>query len=662
VVEARRVGERFVYETSYQLSRRQQGRKDVPHTKDGVGVLIPELFPENEANLIPNVYVSGLSILLTSQPNPRDYLNHTFSSALTLQRGSHTVKTGGLLAVERIKSNLSQETTQGVFLFAPSGGLTAFQHFLRGNPEGACGQLCFYTETDIDVTNRFRSGRYELYLQDTWRVHPTLTLDLGLRYAFYPPVTDEGDMLFTFSPDAYDPAQAASVTGPFGGSVDPQTGNLLNGIIVAGRDSPYGRAVYPADANNLQPRVGAAWAPGGGGRMVVRSGYGMYHDQTPVEMLAEGVESSSFDPFRTDLFVSNAPLSNPGGGSSSPQVWPKHRDVVFQAPGSPVMTPQTRATSDRWVAPRWQHWNVGVQRRVYSAGLIDVGYVGSRGDHLVRYVDLNRPQAPILAASGLPPNFVRPFPGYTEIAMRETTARSQYHALLVSLRHAGRTASVAVNYSLGRNNSDATYDNARFDDPQDPLDKGAEYASAGTDRTQIFTASYVYELPLTREETRGWRKGLLEGWQLAGITRIESGPAARLRVTNCNYRACFPGALRPDQVDEAAAGDQTGLLWFNPAAFVPSPAGEYGDAPVAPFRLPGRHQWDFAISKNVRLGGTTRLQLRADFVNAFNQTQFLDVNTSCSGTTACERPGSTFGQVTSTHPPREIQLGVRFNW
>ena len=89
---------------------------------------------------------------------------------------------------------------------------------------------------------------------------------------------------------------------------------------------------------------------------------------------------------------------------------------------------------------------------------------------------------------------------------------------------------------------------------------------------------------------------------------------------------------------------------------------EYGDAPVAPFRLPGRHQWDFAVSKNVKLGGTTRLQLRADFINAFNQTQFLDVNTSCVGTTTCERPGGTFGQVTSTHPPREIQLGVRFNW
>ena len=193
------------------------------------------------------------------------------------------------------------------------------------------------------------------------------------------------------------------------------------------------------------------------------------------------------------------------------------------------------------------------------------------------------------------------------------------------------------------------------------LDKDAEFAAAGTDRTQMFNASYVYQLPFARAETAGWRKALLGGWQIAGITRIESGPAARLEAINCNYGgSCFPGALRPNQVGDPAAGDQTGLLWFNPAAFVPSPAGEYGNAPVAPFRLPGRHQWDVAVSKNVSLGGSTRLQFRADLINAFNQTQFLDVNTFCGGRATCDPNG--FGEVTSARPPREIQLGVRFDW
>ncbi len=294
--------------------------------------------------------------------------------------------------------------------------------------------------------------------------------------------------------------------------------------------------------------------------------------------------------------------------------------------------------------------------------MIDVGYVGSRGDHLIRYVDINQPQPADVAAQGGAANS-RPFRGYGRIILRETTARSRYHGFLASIRHeAGRAGLATVNYTFSRNKADATYDNSWVDNPQNPLDKNAEFAAAGTDRTQIFNASYVYELPFAREGTRGWRKAVLGGWQIAGITRIESGPAARLQVVNCNYgRSCFRGLLRPNQVGDPGAGDQTGLLWFNPAAFVPSPAGEYGAAPVAPFRLPGRHQWDFAASKHFGVGGTRRLQFRTDLINAFNQLQFLDVNTTCGGMTTCD-PRNGFGQVTSARPPREIQLGVRLDW
>ena len=147
-----------------------------------------------------------------------------------------------------------------------------------------------YSETDLDVISRFQSGRYEVYVQDTWRIQPTVTLDLGLRYAIYPPLTDDSDKLFTFSPDAYDPAQAPTVADPDADYVVAGSGNPFNGLRVAGKNSPYGRAIYGADGNNLQPRIGAAWDPGGVGRTVVRAGYGMYFDQTQVEMFAENVQ------------------------------------------------------------------------------------------------------------------------------------------------------------------------------------------------------------------------------------------------------------------------------------------------------------------------------------------------------------------------------------
>jgi hypothetical protein len=649
VVEARRVGDRLLHEASYQLSSHQQSQKDWLGTKADVGIVIPEFFPANEANLIPFIEVEGLSPIGGSQRRPREYFNHTFSSALTLQHGTHSVKTGGLFALERVNSNLVTEFTQGAFVFQSGGGFTGFQNFLRGNSGGGCGESCSYSETDIDVTNRFRSGRFELYAQDRWRIHPEVTLDLGLRYAFYPPLTDEGNMLFSFSPEAYDPAQAPTFADPNGFYVVSGTGNMFNGVRVAGKNSPYGRAIYAADKNNLQSRLGAAWDPGGTGRLVLRAGYGMYFDQTQVGMFAENVQSSYYDPFRTQRFVSNPSLSNPRGGT------------VIEPYAVP--TPLTFATSEQFVAPRWQHWNIGLQRRLYSRGVIDVGYVGSRGDHLLRYVDINRPQpATFVTQHGAGANPVRPFLGYDQIIQRETTARSRYHGFVASFRHdAGRVGSATVNYTVSGNKADATYDNSKVDNPQNAFDKDAEFAAAATDRTQMFNASWIYQLPFARAETTGWRNAVLGGWQIAGIVRIETGPAARLETINCNYgRSCYPGAIRPNQVGDPAAGEQTGLLWFNPAAFVPSPAGEYGNAPVAPFRLPGRHQWDVAVSKNVSLRGSTRLQVRADLINVFNQVQFLDVNTFCGGRATCDPNG--FGEVKSARPPREIQLGVRFDW
>ena len=357
---------------------------------------------------------------------------------------------------------------------------------------------------------------------------------------------------------------------------------------MAGKDSPHGRAIYAADTNNLQPRIGAAWDPGGAGRLVVRAGYGMYFDQTQVGMFAQNVQESFLRPIshRTVRQQRAALESRRRHGASRP---------------SAVFTPDALATSDPFVAPRWQHWNVGVQRRLYSRGMIDVGYVGSRGDHLVRYVDINQPQPANLVGHGQAAKHCATRSWATALSSCERRRpRAATHGLLASFRHeAGRAGSATVNYTFSRNKADATFDNSEIDDPQNPLDKDAEFAAAGTDRTHIFNASYVYELPFARGPTARLAKEPLGGWQIAGITRIESGPAARIRVGNCNYEGCVFPRIRcgPIKWVTRRLATRAGLLWFNPAAFVPSPAGEYGTRPLRPFRLPGRHQWDIAVSK-----------------------------------------------------------------
>ena len=140
--------------------------------------------------------------------------------------------------------------------------------------------------------------------------------------------------------------------------------------------------------------------------------------------------------------------------------------------------------------------------------------------------------------------------------MRETSATSRYHGLLASFRHeAGRAGSATVNYTFSRNRADATFDNSAIDDPQNPLDKDAEFDEAGTDRTHIFSAFYVYELPFARGADSAWRKALLGGWQIAGITRIESGPAARIQVTNLITTGRFPGTIAAQSSQQSGAGD-----------------------------------------------------------------------------------------------------------
>jgi Carboxypeptidase regulatory-like domain len=651
VSELRRSGSRLMNELSYRWSGRSTSQKNELPTRSGLGVVIPEIFPENEGNLVPNVGIEGVPGFNKLQPNAPKYGNHTLDDTVTIQQGRHMLKTGLQVGFEEVDWNMESLNTQGTFYFGAAGGYTGFQNFMRGNRDGVCGSHCEYFESDTDIKNRLHVRRYETFVQDTWRMLPKLTLDLGLRYAFYPPVTDEANQLSTFSPQAYDPARVPTFL-PEAPVLVLGTGDLFNGVYVAGKNSPYGRAIYASDTNNLQPRLGIAWDLLGDSRLLVRAGYGVYFDQTQVQVFMEDAQSRSGPLQSNRTILWNAPLSNPGDGTAS--------DISFAPP------PRLYAVSDPFVAPRSQHWNVGIQRRLYSRGVADVGYVGAYGDHLLRFVDINTPQPADVLAQGGRVDLARPYLGLGSIYMRETTGFSRYHGLVLSFRHeGGRAGSATVNYTFSRNRADSTYDNSADDFPQNPLDRAAEFADAQTDRRHILTAYYVYELPFARGAEGGWRHALLGGWQIAGITTVDSGPAARV------WALRQPDLLdvewvRPNEVSNPGAGDQSGPQWFDPAAFQAPPAGEYGQAAVVPFRLPGRQQWDFSVSKNLSVVGGARLQIRADFINAFNHTQFLDVGTQCSfGKVTCgPEAGKTidFGSVTSTRPPREIQFGVRLNW
>jgi hypothetical protein len=616
--------------------------------RDAYGVNVPELFAENRNGLIPtiNIAAPGPSLVGAPQLFDNKYRNTTLSNNLSWQRGNHSLKGGVLLAFEQ-KDEASGSETQGRFTFRAGGGRTGFQNFLTGNADGLCGTPCDYAEPEREVLSEFRFNRYEFYLQDSWRARTNVTVDYGLRYSLHPAVTDRNDLLTNFVPSLYDPARAPQLNAA--GSVIPGTGDPLNGIVVAGQNSPHGRAIYQLDKNNFQPRVGVAWDVFSDGLTVMRGGYGIYYDQPLVGIFLQNAFVNP--PFVASPLVLNAQLSNPGAGIG------------------PAAVPATSliASSDPFETPRTQQWNVGIQRQLYARGMVDVTYVGTAGDNLIQPLQLNQPQPQDVVAIGVL-NAARPFIGYGNIQMRQTTAKSRYHGLLMSFRHDhGRAGLLNLSYTLSRAMTDATNDRDAADLPQNPLDLDAEYALARTDRTHVFTANYVYELPFFRESGPLLRS-TLGGWQLSGITYLWSGnpvPQISTGNTNGNRRG-----TRVNQIGDPKANLPAdvpgGVYWFNPGAFEAPADGTYGNSERAPFRMPGVHQWDITVSKNWYPTEAARIQFRAEMINAFNHTQFNALNTTtCPNTVAslsCVVAGSRFGQLTGTRNPREIQLGIRVSW
>ncbi|HKB11638.1 MAG TPA: carboxypeptidase-like regulatory domain-containing protein, partial [Vicinamibacterales bacterium] len=473
--------------------------------RSSLGLAVPEVFPGNDAGVIPLVTVTGqLSQIGANQLFRIEYRNYTMTDNFTWQHGAHGIKFGGLATFEQKNENAANQT-QGNFTFAAAGGHTAFYNFLSGNADGSCGAACTYSEALTDVTEHLRFNRYELYAQDSWKPRAGVTVDAGVRYSLYPPVTDTNDVLTNFLPSRFDRSKAPQCANPSCSLITVGTGDPLNGIIVAGRNSPYGDAVYAFDKTNIQPRIGITWDPLDSGRTIFRSSYGVYYDQPLVGIF----EQNSFTnpPFVSTVNILNTRLSNPGAGTTSTT------SGVLNLIGN----------GDDFKTPRLQQWSVGAQRQLYARGALDVSYVGAHGDRLIRPIDINYPQpADVLRLGSV--NLARPYLGYGSITLRTTTARSNYWGVLTSFRHDGGAAgTLTLNYTLSRNRTDASNDRDAIDIPQNPLDLDAEYADARTDRRHIFTANYVYNIPFLKDSPNTLLKAVLGGWQIAGITALNSG-------------------------------------------------------------------------------------------------------------------------------------------
>jgi hypothetical protein len=594
------------------------------------GVTIPQLFPDSPETYplrsmhlnqviakVPNIVFNGYGNLF----NINAWSNAThiwqFKDNGSKIIGDHHLKFGVLFHQEW-KFEPTNEAVEGTFVFDGSATSDAYADFLLG-------RAAVYSEPNrVNFLNNLRST-FEGYVNDRWRIARRLSLSLGVRYSYFQVPRERDRKYRVFDPDHFDPGRALKVTP--NGFLLPGTGDPLNGLVEPTR-------LLKDHLANVAPRLSFAWDPWGTGKMVVRGGYGIFYSREVLEgfMLLAGNP-----PFAQQQTVFNTLLSNPGRGLTA------------------TFAPEISSVDLRQDVPYYQHWILGIQRQILADTVLDVSYVGTKGTHLMRTVNLNQPLPnPAVARREVSAHAVRPYLGWGDILHRQQSYSSSYHGLQASLsRNFSQGLGLQIAYTYSKTIDDAEYP-GMWMPAANSRDLRLERGLSSFDVPHSFVAGFVWELPLLRDQ-RGLRGKALGGWQLAGITRFSSGQP--VDVTLGRDLAGVGGGLQRPQIvghPNLPRNDQRPDRMFRPEAFAAPALGTFATTSRNPVRGPGVHNWDVALAKTFHFGESTQLEFRSDFFNVFNHTQFATVGT--------EFYSASFGHATSARQPREVQFGLSLSF
>jgi hypothetical protein len=593
------------------------------------GLTIKDFYPDaNTLNLIPNVSFSGgwgpigSSVLPIS---PATDETHLISDNFSHIWGNHNLQAGGLLFHYQ-KEQAVNNSTMGSYSFSGVFTNDPMADFLLG-------LAASYSESSSRFIRNYSFNQTEWYAQDDWRATKRLTLNFGLRTFVIPLTVVAGDKMSSFLPSRYDPAKAAQVTAA-GALVTTANYDPLNGIVFPGQNGvPRGFAeTYVAWA----PRFGFAFDPTGTGKMAIRGGYG-------ISYLNSGTNQSALvlnPPFNVTVSLQNVNLSDPSNGTPT-----------TPRPAS------LNAFNPNYQRPQVQSWSLTVQKELPGQVLAMVGYVGTRGTNWEVWIDRNSPAFnppagyqfdPRINSNAVNTNSIRPFQGWADITQFNSGLNSIYNSLQSSMqRRFGNGLALQAVYTWSKALGESqTRRDMRV---QNPLNWSADYGPVDYDRTHVFTANYIYDLPFFRGK-KNLVGQVLGNWELTGFITAQTG----LALTPGLSIGTAGLATRPNATGQTANGPQTKERWFNTAAFAAPAPGFFGNAGVGVIRGPGFWDWDAALSKLFPIHETLHARLSGEFFNTLNHTNWSGVSTSFGS--------GTYGQVTSARDPRRVQLSLRVDF
>lgn len=553
----------------------------------------------------------------------RPILNQVVDT-VSVQAGRHFLRTGFEL---RLKNNTFIDITRRTPAYAFQGRFTndAMADLLLGLPE----TVQLNTVPEVNQLQRALS----FFVQDDFKVRPSFTLNLGMRYEYTTPFYGNG----------------ANVNINF----DPASQNLL----IAGKDG-NDKYLVTTDKNNFGPRLGMAWQlrPE---KVVLRAGYGIFYN-------AEDIYGSEANlPLNPPQLI-QANLIRVGTGPAPIRVSDAIPAGVLSNFDSRLVALRTRERDQR--SGLIQQWNVALQFQVSRASTFEMAYVGNTGRNMFGLYERN--QTPFGVDGSVAAN--RPFPRWQGIQTGASRARSRYNAFQTKFEH---------NYSGGLYLL-ASYTWAAALDQVGAWDSGAspqlldlfdsEWGRQSQTPNQRYTTAVTYDLPLGRGRKWGasWSRPadwVLGGWKLSSIVSFRTGLPINVSLnangidpaTGQAYRFLQRngGGLRPNRVGEANTGTDpktNRFAFLNPAAYRVQALNTPGNAARNSAYGPRQFNTDFALRKEFRISERQAAEIRWESFNFFNTVNFSNPAATLGNT--------NFGSITGAADGRVMQLAVRYQF
>jgi hypothetical protein len=554
----------------------------------------------NLTSLPYSVNISGFTALNSNQTSDQDGRTFSWLNNLSWSQGRHFLKAGVMIRHIQINEGSS---AYGTLTYSTLG------NFLNNRLDQA-------TQLSLLPLKRMRKTQESAYVQDEFKLESNLTINAGLRYEYFSVFHESTGRALPFD------------------------------FATCGGFCPVNSPFYFPTTGGFDPRLGMAWSPAAThGNTVVRTGYGIYHE--------DGQLDDQNFPIAND--VASYRLTR---GSAFPNL--SYPINSFLAGATGVLTPKDlyRFRKDMYA----QDWSVSVQQNLGSSFFGTLTYLGTKGTNIMNrsYINLLNPVTK-----------TRPYPQFGQIELRENNSNSSFNGLQLSVQRIFTHGwLVAGNYMWSHAINDASLGSGVEDEfPQNVSCRRCDRSSSSQDARHSFSAYTVYEVPFGAgrhylSNPGPWR-AVLGGWQWNALATGRSGlpvnitvdrSAAALSDSNSNNQR--PNLL--SGVSTVPPNGSTPNLWINPAAFAVPAAGAWGNLGHNAFR--GRALWqiDTALSKKVTAREGITLEIRGECFNLLNRAQYGNPNADISA------PAS-FGQITApanngptgSGTPRQFQVALR---